>query len=425
MIGLNPIYNDYISFLKDKGFNFPEVNIKEGYYWLDRQIIKGFNKKNGNLEKIVKVNVTEDLEVSFKKYKTFKDDSEFESWDETYLRNKSKIDKLLSESDRMIENMIKKYKEFRPVVLTSTGKDSMLTSFLVEKHIQNVEKLFNNTSVDSAETYLLAKEIPNCNILNPEEGFYQWVKRTEMIPSRFHRACCTLYKEGSTYDFYGKSKVLFFLGMRNQESSTRSSYDFEYRNVNWKSEDYVGCLPIKNWSDLDVWLFTIKNNININKKYKMGYSRVGCSVVCPYYSKSTWVLDKYYYKNNYERWHRILEDDFIKNNKWLRMNCTLEEYHKNWSGGLIRKEPIDEVIEEFAKYNNLDFDVAKRFFNNKCCICNKKVNQKNINSMNFKFNGRNTDKLYCKKHLMEILNIDKVQWDKYIEQFKRQECRLF
>ena len=52
----------------------------------------------------------------------------------------------------------------------------------------------------------------------------------------------------------------------------------------------------------------------------------------------------------------VLSDDFINNNKWLIMNCTIKEYIDIcWNGGVYRSEPTQEVIEEFAKYNDLDY----------------------------------------------------------------------
>jgi len=45
--------------------------------------------------------------------------------------------------------------------------------------------------------------------------------------------------------------------------------------------------------------------------------------------------------------------------------------------------------------------------------------------MNLKFFGRNTTRFMCKDCLMKYLEIDKEQWDKYIEDFKKIGCELF
>lgn len=60
---MNPIFNEYITFLRDvTDESLP--NLKEGYFWLDRQIIKGFDKQ-GNLHKFYRINVSDSLEAVF------------------------------------------------------------------------------------------------------------------------------------------------------------------------------------------------------------------------------------------------------------------------------------------------------------------------------------------------------------------------
>ncbi len=220
-------------------------------------------------------------------------------------------------------------------------------------------------------------------------------------------------------------KYLFFLGMRNEESASRSTYKDEWRNEKWGNRDWQGVLPIRSWSEEQIWLYIFWKGLDINTKYKKGYARVGCAIACPNYSYSTWVLDKYWYPKQYERWHKILEQDFIDNHKWTRLNCTLQEYHTHWSGGLVRDKPTDEVIQEFAEHMGLDVSVAEKYFNHTCEECGKKVNKKDVIAMNLKLVGRNTNVFYCKKHLMDGLKITKEQWDMMVIDFKQTGCSLF
>jgi len=44
---LQPIFKEYIQFLKDNGVDLP---IEEGYYWLDNQIIKAKVINNNHLK---------------------------------------------------------------------------------------------------------------------------------------------------------------------------------------------------------------------------------------------------------------------------------------------------------------------------------------------------------------------------------------
>lgn len=282
---MNLLFNEYIQFLKDNGLQ-KYLDLKEGYYWLDNQIIKAFDKQ-GNLHKVLRVCVDNDLNISFKTYKEEK--FEIESWYETAERNKDRLNTLENNSLKLIDEAISLYPERLYAVPYSTGKDSGLTLHLIKKKISGPIVIFNNTTIDVADTYIHAKSIKNVRIITPKEGFYIWRKRIGFVPTRFGRACCTIYKEQAMIDNLNKNdKYLFFMGMRNEESITRSEYNNYWRNTKWGTRDWNACLPIGEWSEVDVWLYALLNNIEINTKYKKGYSRVGCAVVCPYYSKSTW-----------------------------------------------------------------------------------------------------------------------------------------
>ena len=69
--------------------------------------------------------------------------------------------------------------------------------------------------------------------------------------------------------------------------------------------------------------------------------------------------------------------------------------------------------------------MAQNYFNHTCKECGKKIKDKNTLAMNMKFNGRNIQDMYCKKHLKEKLKLTEEDWDNYIKQFKNQGCELF
>ena len=415
-----PIFNEYISFLNK---NTNELNfLKEGYYWYDKSIIKAFNI-NGELIKIARIYCSDDLKITVKHYKH--ENVELESWNDTVKRNEDELLKLETESKNLIMNSIDKYKDRELAVLSSGGKDSTITTYLVRSICPDVKIIFNNTSLDCADTYLHIKKEDNLTIINPKEGFYQWRERINFIPTRFTRACCGIFKEGALVDYLDRNdKYLFFMGMRNQESSRRANYGDEWKNHKWGSREWDAILPIRKWTEFQIWLYIIQNNIDINPKYKKGYSRVGCAIACPYYTKSTWILDKYWYPKLYERWQNILIEDFRNNNKDLIMNCTEKEYMTCWNGGTLREEPTNEVISEFANRNDLDENIAVNYFGHKCKECGKKIKHKEVIGMNMKFNGRNINEMYCKKHFKEILGLSEEQWNYYIETFKQQGCEL-
>lgn len=416
-----PIFNEYIDFLKQHSddLNF----LKEGTYWYDKSIIKSFDV-NGNIVKIARLKIDDKLNMTVKHYN--EKYVSLENWGDTVKRYEEELCLLEKDSRELILNSMQKYVNREVAILSSGGKDSSVTTFLVKSCVNKPKIIFNNTSLDCSDTYLHIKKEDDLTIINPKEGFYQWRDRLNFIPTRFARACCNTFKEGAMVDYLDKnSKYLFFMGMRNQESSGRSAYGDEWKNHKWKSREWDAILPIRKWSELQIWLYIIQNNIEINPKYKKGYSRVGCAVACPYYTKSTWILDKYWYPKLYNRWQNILKEDFKSNNKDLIMNCTEEEYLTCWNGGVLRENPTEEVVEQFANRNNLDIEVAKNYFCHNCEECGKKIKNKEVIGMNMKFGSRKMENMYCKKHLKEHLGLSEDEWVVMVHTFKSNGCDLF
>ncbi|MBO5828780.1 MAG: phosphoadenosine phosphosulfate reductase family protein [Paludibacteraceae bacterium] len=426
---MNPIFNEYIEFLNDTNKTKIE-DLKEGYFWLDKSIIKGFDK-NGEIHKFYRVKIEDDLSVSVTKPKSGYDnikDVDIVSWKDLIETNKNHLKNLEDEALKFIEEKVNKYKEYTSIIPVSTGKDSMVVAYLIRSLFPDTKAIFNNTSLDVVESYKMAKNLPNCEMMSPNKGFYQYVREDGMIPTRFARFCCRIFKVGTMVkELDHNHPYLLWMGMRNEESNTRKDYGDEVVNPEWGKTCWKGILPIRKWSELDVWLYTFWRGLEINQKYKYGYSRVGCAIACPYYTKSTWVLDKYFYRKGYDRWRDMLEKDFIENKKWLIMNCTLKEYLEvAWNGGTYRNEPTEEVIREFMKYNGLkDFDLAKQYFNKNCCECDKRIKDKNVLAMNMKIHGRQINKFYCKKCFMSLHNLSEDDWDNKLKSFKQNGCNLF
>ncbi len=417
---MQPIFNEYIQFLQDKGVILPEL--QEGYYWIDRQIIRAFDL-NGKEVKIARLKIDDKLNITFKRYK--EQHETLETWNQTIERNMKHLKQLENDALNLIEDTISLHPDYSLSCLHSSGKDSSITHHLVKQVMPNIPVVFNNTSLDCADSYKFIKQIPNVTILSPETGFYQWRKREWFIPTRLARSCCSIYKEKPMIEQLDSNiKYLFFMGMRNAESSRRSTYQDIWQNNKW-SNNWTALLPIRTWTDLDVWLYILWRDITFNIKYRKGYSRVGCAIACPFYTKSTWVLDKYWYPTMYQRWQDILTEDFIKNNKALILNCTLDEYYTSWNGGVVRPQATPEVIREFADMHNLDYGIAEKYFENKCVVCDKKIKKKQDVAMNLKLLGRNTSRMYCKKHLQEMFEIDNDKWNELVGGFEAQECELF
>lgn len=442
-----PIFKEYRNMLNDNGIDLSEYD--DNKLWIDRMIIKGFDK-SGKERKICKLKVVGDYKnlryeqtfyyknkmVKGKKFKILDKpiNNILETYEETYKRMEKQILDKERDSVESLRVKLNTYlkKGYRVILPTSMGKDSKLTEHLLKKITDNYIPIFNNTTLDSPDVYKEVKSRNDVKIITPTDkngknlSFYKLMKSWG-TPNRFYRWCCSIFKEGATEQhFKGQDKLLFIFGMRNEESANRSGYGTLYRNIKWNNNTWIGLLPIRKWTELELWLYTIKNNIPINIKYKKGYARVGCNIACPFYTSSTWILDKYWYPLQYERYHNKIEEDFTTNEKWCRINCTKDEYHLNWNGGLVRKEPNDEVIDEFMKYKKFDNkELALQYFSKKCTSCKKSVYKKNEIAMNLKLFGRNIDKFLCKRCLSKQMGWKQKDWDEEVILFKQQNCSLF
>ena len=156
---MQPIFNELIKMWSDLGQTVP---ITEGRFWMDNNIIKAYTH-NGKLHNLYRYRVYDDLSVVITKHKDnkFNNYDSFETWKETAERLSPEIDKKVEESLNVIKDTIVKYKDYDFLVLTSTGKDSMVTLDLVQKVIPNVRVVFNNTSLDVSDTYKLLKSHKN------------------------------------------------------------------------------------------------------------------------------------------------------------------------------------------------------------------------------------------------------------------------
>lgn len=401
-----------------------KYDLKKGYYWLDRMIIRAFDK-DGNKHKILRIYVDKDFNISFKTYK-HKNKFQIESWQETAERHRDRLLRLEQDALVTTKNLLNKYRDYKPYICHSSGKDSTVLSNIVRQINSDIPILFNNTTNESADTYKFIKQYNNVKTLNPKETFWQFLERENFIPTRFGRACCRIYKHGLTLDNLNHDeKYLLFMGMRNEESNTRSDYQTEHQ-FDYYPDNWMCGLPIRQWNELDIWLYTILKKLPINNIYKKGYARCGCTI-CGFRSNLEWIMTKYYFPNLVKRFSRLQENNFYAYERWIGLNCTLDEFINKgaWKGGQYRPEPTEEVIDEFTKYKGLDREIAKKYFNKTCKKCGKNIRQKDVIAMNIKFMGRNINEFYCKQCFKKIGNMDEKMWKHYVKSFKNDGCELF
>ena len=366
--------------------------------------------------------------------------------EEVISRESNRLDILEKESIDKIDEIFKTYDSHIKYGSYSGGKDSdMIYHLLVNKMGKvSLKWIMANTSNDTAETFKKVKAIPNIQIISPKVGFYQWIKdvKNYYTPTRLVRNCCSTFKEGQIAKAFSKDdEILMITGVRKYESAKRKAYQFVmdddfnkelFGKNNW-SPKWVTFAPIVNWTDVDVWLYIIREGIQYNKQYDYGYNRCGC-LICPYQHDYIDLLTQEHYPNQWNRWKRVLEKNYsiyqIKNS----LHWTLKEWQDGkWKlggskeGELIRLKGTPERIQQVADIKGVTYEIAEKYFKKKCHVCGKSIGNPDIISMNLKMIGRemDLDKLMCKKHLCEFLEINQKQYTEKVVQFRNSECDLF
>ena len=211
------------------------------------------------------------------------------------------------------------------------------------------------------------------------------------------------------------------------------------KNSKWSKdakENWNLINPIIEFSEFDVWCYLIlEENIIINPLYKLGYTRVGCAIACPQQTSYINAMDKLVFPKMYNRWNEMKKEKFIKNNMWLVLNCTIDEYlWDGWKKGMKYREVANiDTIQEYANYKDISFDLAKKFFDTPCDNgCTKTIKGKTFSrklknietGLSIKFNGINGKKL-CIDCLMKELDCSKEELEDKIKSFKLGGCKMF
>lgn len=373
---------------------------------------------------------------------------------------KDRLNQLEDESVEFIKNYLVD-SDFEQIIQShSGGKDSVLEFHIFNKALEqlkeeNIEVYkrvddcwlvnFANTSNDTADTYKLVKKLPRLNILNPEMGYYQWItqKKKYRTPTRLMRSCCSTYKEGQLTKYYDNNKkILMFTGLRKYESTKRAKYDYvmDYDfnvNIHGKStmpKTWVTLAPCVEWHDEEVWLYLLKENLEYNKMYNLGFHRCGC-LICPYQQDYIDLLIQKYYPNQWKRWINILTTEYKLYAIGNQTKWTLEEWLNGaWKHGTSKEylitslKPTQARVEQLASIKGIDNETALKFWN-KSCSCGKKLNPSEI-SMFLKLMGRydneEDNRTYlCKSCLCEHLGITKTEYKDKQNEFYRGDCNLF
>ena len=281
--------------------------------------------------KRVKVSVTTANKWSLEKIKEIK--SAYDEWvssiDRTFFENniavfveanKDRYNFINEEAIHYIQGYKDKYAIEDMMVSFSGGKDSTVTSHLVNKALgtNKVLHVFGDTTLEFPSTmeykkrFKLNEESQGVRILtakNREKNFEELCKVIGP-PSRVMRWCCTVFKTGAIQKtiasaFKDKTNLLTFHGIRRSESASRSKYERETDSP--KISKQTVALPIIDWIDFDIWLYILTTGIDFNDAYRLGYTRVGCWC-CPNNGGWSEFLSKVHMYDQYVHWREVLVD---------------------------------------------------------------------------------------------------------------------
>lgn len=340
-----PIYNDTCPVCGNKGKYiatdvrpvFPEENMlisliltgnpfefqkKSMWYGANNYIIDGIKHK---------VSISEINKWPIDKVKALKEeyeknavDIDYTYFDEYKIRfieaNRDRYNYITEEAVNFVQQYTKRYSLEDMMVSFSGGKDSTVTSHIVNVALgtNKVIHIFGDTTLEFPYTLEYKKrfnknaESQGVRILTAKNREKNFEQLCDVVgpPSRVMRWCCTVFKTGAIQKtissvFKDKTNILSFQGIRHNESASRSKYDRESDSPKITKQKVAS--PIIDWIDFDVWLYILSTGIDFNYAYRLGWTRVGCWC-CPNNGAWSEFLAKVHMYDQYVHWHQLLVD---------------------------------------------------------------------------------------------------------------------
>lgn len=311
--------------------------------------------------------------------------------------NREHYNFIVEEATVYIQSYRDKYEIEDMFVSFSGGKDSTVTSHLVNRALgtNKVLHIFGDTTLEFPLTYEYKKrfihneESKGVRIISAKNREKNFEELCQVIgpPSRIMRWCCTIFKTGAIQKtiasaFKDKTNILTFYGIRRSESTSRSKYDRESDSPKISKQTVVS--PKIDWSDFDVWLYILTTGIDFNEAYRLGYSRVGCWC-CPNNGAWSEFLSKVHMYNRYIHWREQLirfatnigkpdPEEYIDDGKWKARQggngleaaqktfvsyepCASQENAFNYD---LQRPISEELYELFKPFGNINKDLGNK-----------------------------------------------------------------
>ena len=378
----------------------PYVYQKESVWHSGHAYIINGKKVKLSISKVNKMSIDQIKEVKTKFDKAL-DETDYTYFNEIiekYIEaNKDRYNFITDEAVNFIQSYRDKYDIEDMMVSFSGGKDSTVTSHLVNRALgtNKVLHVFGDTTLEFPYTMEYKKrfnknpESQGVRILTAKNREKNFEDLCQVVgpPSRVMRWCCTVFKTGAIQKtiasaFKDKKNILSFQGIRHNESASRSKYERESESPKISKQTVAS--PIIDWIDYDVWLYILTTKIDFNYAYRLGWTRVGCWC-CPNNGGWSEFLSKVYMLDKYEHWHKLLVDfatqigkpdpeEYINDGGWKARQggnglaaaqtsvvtfepCATEENSFNYD---LQKPITEELYELFKPFGHINKELGNK-----------------------------------------------------------------
>ena len=274
---------------------------------------------NLSIETLKKINV-EKVAETLTQYKDKNDYSFFNENIRIFIDcNRERLDSIKNEAASFVVEQVKRFPNHKLVISFSGGKDSTVVADIVTRALSDpsIVHIFGDTTLEFPTTYEYVSRFRKNNPMaivktakNKEQDFYSVCDEIGP-PARMMRWCCTMFKTGPITkvlnSMFKDSKILTFYGIRKHESASRSKYDRVANGANVKIQKQTVAAPIFYWTDIEVWLYMLAEDVDFNDAYRLGYDRVGCWC-CPNNTIRSQLLAKVYMPDRAKKWRDYLID---------------------------------------------------------------------------------------------------------------------